>query len=334
MPLVTTLQPRTNKVTEADFRDCSRLDVTDYNLNKIIPLWNASVNFTPQELFKIFQPAFQAGFRLELKFEEGSDLPIFSIYKPSLRENENHFSNYYDFSDPEQVVLEISDVRFEENLRGNGWGHKLDAMFTELNVALGIRIYTFGAVFENGAWMWPFKGYPMNLNPELDNRKPENVSKRVMERLRPLKGLIPQYIYDHAIQLAQFKNSRDVCELARMNFDLLPHLTLTLGGIILESQNLNDYFRDLTQSSWIKFKTLTDNLEEAISFSIQRDRIFTLGKYTLVGETIECVCDYDDDQQIHEIFGDGSVFRHTKFISSAPDHRPQYGSDHKPMLKL
>lgn len=67
MPLVTTLQPRTDKVTEVDFRDCATLDVTDYDLNKIIPLWNASINFTPQELFKIFQPAFQAGFRFKLE---------------------------------------------------------------------------------------------------------------------------------------------------------------------------------------------------------------------------------------------------------------------------
>lgn len=331
MPLVTTLQLRTGDVTERDFRDFSALDVTDYDLKKIIALWNSSINFTPHELFKIFQPAFQEGFRLKLNFEKESDLPIFSIYKPNSRENENHFSNYYDFSDSKQVVLEISDVRFEEDLRGKGWGHKLDAIFTELNVALGIRKYTFGAMFENGAHIWPFKGYPMHLNPELDNRKPENVSKRVTDRLKPLKGIIPQDVYDRAIKLADFKNPRDVCKLARMNFDLSSYITLTLGGIILDSQNLNDYFRGLTQSSWIRFKTLTGNLEEAISFCTQRGRIFTLGKYTLVGETIECVCDHDDDQQMHEIYGDGNIFRHTKFTSSVPDHRSRYGLDHKPM---
>jgi hypothetical protein len=325
--LTTTLERNSDRITGEHFRNCSFLDVTDYDLVRILPLWNNSIDFTPKELLKIFERAFDKGFCFKLTLETASSNIVFQLFKPNSPINENYFQNTYNFSDPNNLVLIESDVRLEPNARGRNWGHKFDALFVELNVALGVRKYSFDATKENGAYVWPLKGYFMKLETDEDLLKAKTLSLRVLARLGVLENLIPEGVYQEAVKLSQFKDKKDICRLASIDFDLSQ--CLTIGDFDSRDGHLYDALRKSFYSlsepkdfvgRWGRFRQAKDSIEGTLLFCRDREKKFTLGKFSLAGECAECVCDYDDDYQTHKIFGNGDIFQYTKYKSSQPTH--------------
>lgn len=261
----------------------------------------------------------------------------FKVYRPEESISQNFFFNIFDFSDPQKLEIFDSSFVLSKKARGYNWGHKFDVMFTELNLALNIRRYSFKAMYEVGAYVWPLKGYYLKNVSDKDVKNIKNLSERVTARLNILKDLIPDEIYQTAIDLAQFKKPEDVCTLARMDFDLSDFISVSdldsYSGYLYEP--LKENF--LSNSGELRkrlgnFDSARKSIEETMLFCRDRDRKFLIGKYALVGETIECICDYDDDQQMLEIFGDSHAFLHAEFKSNVPEVRIRPDIGHKPNI--
>ncbi|NQZ14563.1 MAG: hypothetical protein HRT94_07055 [Alphaproteobacteria bacterium] len=340
MPLISTLPRRDNPATGADFRSCLHVDLEEGAHEILLERWNKFIEFSPSSISTLFADYFDQGFRLAIKrglkhfktSQRGTELE-FTLCIPG-QERTAFQTHAYDFGE-DQPELIVSEIKLPKEMRGKGLGTRLDEIFTDLNIALGVRRVSFIAYYDHGAFVWPLNGYHMNMNPKDRLSDVSKVSERVRARISVLENIIPDDVFEQAMRLAQFNSKEDVSRLANMTFDLEGYISSEdfdcYDGFLREA--LRASFRSIKEMDLFNAHGNANRAAEAIMGNIrfckERGKVFTLGGFSLIGERLECLVDYDDDKQVHSIFGGDQKFSHSVFASDVPVLTPRVTLEHR-----
>ena len=311
MPLVSKIPPRTRDVTEADFDELelfggvkNRCDVTSRFLNA----WNEAVPILPQDFLGIVMSYVDDDTTVTLR--NHSKLFDIELYSSKLH------TKYFDCS---YALFEGKPKTQSANLeipaahRSTGLGACVGAMLIDIDVAMRLPYRSVDAALDRGAHHWPKVGYETYEKNWSHNLDLSSILKSKIEAVKPF--LTEDGIFETAMAHAALNKGKDICHLARMDFDL---------SVLFDDTNLDEKVFPILHHSLLnafnsssKSPLVTkreQNIQTIVRLCKNAGKPLTLGEYTLAGETVRVRADFSNDGQMGQVIRNLGGVKHSHIV--------------------
>lgn len=260
--------------------------------------WNAHIPLMPADFASLFSENFGGGIKINIELD-GSG---FTLY---LKSSEGKFEGSAEFLSGRTKEIRNAHSTFQiaPESQGQGIGKLWLKSLVELSVAMGDSAYRFYAGMDNGAYSWASMGIPMDMAPEIAEKRAFQ-SERMMARIDALKDFLPVYDYGIARSFCRLSSEDDIVNFVRYEVPLPNEIGTILeepGSSIFES--LKKSFDEKCAAKPTRTSAYDErgSMKDAFKASVVQKKDFTLARCTLSCTLWPAIIDFNNERRMEKI---------------------------------